>query len=372
MEPADLTMRHRFHSLCPYFAVFPESFAAEWIDRLTAPGDTVLDPFSGRGTVPFQALLMGRNAIACDLNPVAYCITRAKTQAPADAATILRRIDELARRFNPDDWEGRRRALPPFFRVAYAPTTLRQVLYLRSRLRWEKSNIDTFIAAIALGALHGESDRGKNYFSNQMPRTIATKPDYSIRFWRDRSKHAPDRDVFAVMRRVVAFRYVTPPPTRTAFVAQSDMRTLPELCPISRGRVKLAITSPPYLDMTRYVEDQWLRLWFLGGEPRPVYKHHGQDDRRTNARGWWKLMAEAWTVIGSMVAPKGHVVFRLGGKNLPIRSIRDGLVAASRKSGRRCELRETQVSEIRRRQTQSFRPNSVGCIYEVDCHFQML
>jgi hypothetical protein len=364
-------MRHRFHSLCPYFAVFPEDFAAEWIDKLTAPGDIILDPFSGRGTTAFQALLMGRNAIACDSNAVAYCITRAKTQAPVNQSQILRRINDLARRYSSVDWDRPQRDLPPFFHVAYASETLRQILYLRSRLRWRKSNVDAFIAAIALGALHGESDRGKNYFSNQMPRTISTKPDYSIRFWHDRGQRAPRRDVFAVMRRLVAFRYVSSPPTRAAFVVQSDMRQLPELCPVSRGRVRLAITSPPYLDMTRYVEDQWLRLWFLGGEPRPVYRHHGRDDRRTNARAWWELMAEAWKVIGSMVAANGHVVFRLGGKNLPVRDIREGLVAASHKSGRHCELRETYVSEIRRRQTPAFRPNSVGCMFEVDCHFQL-
>ena len=43
------------------------------------PGDVIPDPFCGRGTTPFQSLLMGRTAIACDVNPVAYCITRAKT-----------------------------------------------------------------------------------------------------------------------------------------------------------------------------------------------------------------------------------------------------------------------------------------------------
>ncbi len=53
-------MRHRFHSICPYFAMFPESFPEKWIDKLTNPGDTVFDPFSGRGTTPFQALLMNR------------------------------------------------------------------------------------------------------------------------------------------------------------------------------------------------------------------------------------------------------------------------------------------------------------------------
>ena len=41
------TMRHRFHALCPYFAMFPESFVETWIDRLTKPGDLVLGDDDG-------------------------------------------------------------------------------------------------------------------------------------------------------------------------------------------------------------------------------------------------------------------------------------------------------------------------------------
>ena len=63
-------MRNRFHALCPYLAMFPEGFAERWIDELTVPGDLVVDPFCGRGTTPFQALLMGSNALAGDINPV--------------------------------------------------------------------------------------------------------------------------------------------------------------------------------------------------------------------------------------------------------------------------------------------------------------
>ena len=72
-------MRHRFHSLCPYFAMFPETFAEYWIKKLTRPDETVLDPFSGRGTTALTALLCGRNAISSDVNDVAVCLTKAKT-----------------------------------------------------------------------------------------------------------------------------------------------------------------------------------------------------------------------------------------------------------------------------------------------------
>lgn len=84
-------MRHPFHAICPYFAMFPESFPERWIEELTEPGDVVLDPFCGRGTTPFQALLMGRHAIASDINPVAYCVTRAKLRAPATGRTTTSR-----------------------------------------------------------------------------------------------------------------------------------------------------------------------------------------------------------------------------------------------------------------------------------------
>src|SRR5260370_16931399 len=84
-----ISMRHRFHALCPYFAMFPESFASTWIVRLTKPGEIVLDPFSGRGTTAFQALLLHRRAIACDVNDVAACLTRRKTSPPP--FSVLRR-----------------------------------------------------------------------------------------------------------------------------------------------------------------------------------------------------------------------------------------------------------------------------------------
>ena len=174
--------RHRFHAICPYFAMFPETFVAEWIGRLCRKDDTVLDPFCGRGTAPFQALLMGRFAIGCDINPVAFCITRAKTNAPSVSA-VRGRITVLENSYRSHEWEGRRRKLPHFFHKAYAPETLRQVLYLRETLSWRQSRADCMVAAIALGALHGESNKSPSYLSNQMPRTISTKPDYSVRFW---------------------------------------------------------------------------------------------------------------------------------------------------------------------------------------------
>jgi malic enzyme len=69
-------MRHRFHSICLYFAVFPEAFVEKHLAASRFHG-VVFDPFCGRGTTVFEALLNDREAAGCDLHPVAVCITGA-------------------------------------------------------------------------------------------------------------------------------------------------------------------------------------------------------------------------------------------------------------------------------------------------------
>jgi len=52
-----------------HFAVMPEKLATICIAAGTRPGDTVLDPFGGSGTVASVATGMGRDSIYIDLNP---------------------------------------------------------------------------------------------------------------------------------------------------------------------------------------------------------------------------------------------------------------------------------------------------------------
>jgi hypothetical protein len=363
-------MRNRFHALCPYFAMFPEAFAETWIERLTEPGDIVFDPFCGRGTAPFQALLMGRGALGSDINPVAYCVTRAKTNAPAPSA-LKGRLTKLAGSFRREDWEAVRLGMPAFFHHAYAPETLGQLLYLRDSLRWKSSDVDCMLAALVLGALHGETNKSPAYLSNQMPRTISTKPEYSIRFWQKHGFTAPQRDVFSLLRTQIGYRYVSSPPSPGATVLHTDFRDLPGMLRHRKDRIRLVITSPPYLDVTNFEEDQWLRIWFLGGPPRPTYRRISQDDRHENPVSYWRLIADMWRVLGIVLPQEADVVIRLGGRRLTPAQIVAGLEAASLFARRKVKLVWWGVSPLKNRQTGSFRPGAKGCSQEVDCHFRM-
>lgn len=52
-----------------HFCPFPQELVARIINISTDPGDVVLDPFAGAGTVPAQAELMGRLGIGVEINP---------------------------------------------------------------------------------------------------------------------------------------------------------------------------------------------------------------------------------------------------------------------------------------------------------------
>jgi hypothetical protein len=204
-----------------------------------------------------------------------------------------------------------------------------------------------------------------------MPRTIATKPEYSLRWWEAKGFVAPKRDAFDLLRRLITFRYASDRPIGRATVFNGDMREIHRR-QIDRP-VRAVITSPPYLDVTNYVEDQWLRLWFLGGDTKPTRSAAiSRDDRHENRESYWRLIADLWRVLGQVVDDKGHVVMRIGGKGLSPQDIVNGLEGTSVFSGRTVKLASSEVSPMRRQQTRSFRPGTnVGLAAEVDCHFKI-
>ncbi|QGP91195.1 DNA methylase [Neomoorella glycerini] len=85
---------HPLHNLCSYPSKLKPAIAHILIRYFTEPGDVVLDPFSGVGTIPLAACLEGRTGIGIDLNPLAYWATLSKTNVP-QAASIQALVSEL-------------------------------------------------------------------------------------------------------------------------------------------------------------------------------------------------------------------------------------------------------------------------------------
>lgn len=360
-----MTKAHPLHSICPYFAMFPPGFVERYVLAFTEPGAVVFDPFSGRGTTIFESLLLDRKAFGLDINPVAACVSAAKADPPTRGA-LIRRLDELCAQLA--EIEDVQVPSSDFFEACFAPSTLRQLMFLRGELRWKTSKVDRFIAAMALGCLHGESHKSRNCFSNRMPRTISTKPDYSVRWWKDKGFTAPERDVFSILAAQVDFRLARGTPALVGEARLGDVRSATSMFRKLRGTVKLVVTSPPYLDTTDYGEDQWLRLWFLGGAERPKGGIFA-DARHNTSSAYWTFLTAAWNGISGLLAPDCTIVIRIGGMSFAQQDLEAGLMSSLR-AGLGCETLDTiqplDVSEIKNRQTNVFRPGTKGKRVEYD------
>lgn len=295
--------RTALNAICPYYTMFPLSFPAAELGR-AGGDDAVLDPFCGRGTTLFAARLAGIRAVGIDSNPVAVTISRAKLST-ARADTIVALARHLLRGAPDPVPEG------AFWAQAYAPATLDGMLRLRSGLRGRSGAVADALRAVLLGALHGPLSKSKtSYFSNQMPRTFASKPAYSVRYWEARGMVPPEVDVLAVVAERAARYFGAPAPAPGGRVLLGDAREIR----LPRRRFSHVVTSPPYFGMRSYVPDQWIRDWFLGGPPVPTYVQPGQlgyEENRGPA-GFAAELGRVWANLAPACRDGARMVIRFG------------------------------------------------------------
>lgn len=182
---------------------------------------------------------------------------------------------------------------------------------------------------------------------------------------------APERDVFATLIKRATYRYQSTPPMGKTQVFHRDMRTLPDMTGRIKGNIRCCITSPPYFDVTNFEEDQWLRLWMLGGPPFPTRGRVSIDDRHAVSGNYWRFIQDMWHSLGCSMPSGSDVVIRIGARKLSPEQLVEHLKASSKTSPKRVTFVDSEVSELRNRQTDHFRPGSKGCLVEVDCHFRI-
>jgi putative DNA methylase len=97
------------------FTWVPDQKDEAWFDGLIDRASTVvLDPTAGGGSIPFEAIRLGLNTFANDLNPVATLVMKATVKWPAKHGhAVVREFERLAKRFV----ELREERLLPFFPV---------------------------------------------------------------------------------------------------------------------------------------------------------------------------------------------------------------------------------------------------------------
>ena len=83
-----------------YVQDFSGEFASDWLERLSAPGDVVWDPFLGSGTTALAAMLLGRRSCGYDENPFMVEVARVKTDWSLCPDSLIAAADSAATRYS--------------------------------------------------------------------------------------------------------------------------------------------------------------------------------------------------------------------------------------------------------------------------------
>ena len=291
-------MGNNLHSLCSYMAMFPPSIPHYFIQRYSKKGDTVLDPFSGRGTTPLEACIEGRIGVGNDKNPLAYVLTFAKTNVP-QRGRILSRLRNLEAGYDPHEvsinqikWQ---------IKMVFSDYTLKQLVYLRERLKWKTSNVDAFITAMILGIMHGNSE---GYLSLKMPNTFSMSPNYVRGFIQKHGLVRPTRGTFTLLRKKLDRCYQRPKVQGKTYNQDAH-----HIRWIEDESVELIITSPPYTRVIRYGAFNWIRLWFLKQSAREVDSQLLCTQSLTK---YLEFMTDVLAEMQRVLKPEGAAVLIIG------------------------------------------------------------
>lgn len=320
------TAYDRWAGVGPYYAMFPIKFVDEVISRYTVPGEGILDPFAGRASSVFAGASQGRPSLGIEINPVGWIYGKTKL-SPAPSHEVKKRIEEViqAARSLPEDVETH---LPEFFTHCFSKSSLRFLMAARACLNWRRVKVDRTLMTIILIDLHGNRHRS---FSNQMRQSRAMSPDYSIKWWQERELKPPEIDPQAFLEKKMAWRYANGLPTTiqsTVWLGDSCALLNRALNQIRKGKMKpfsLLFTSPPYVGISDYHRDQWLRLWMLGGEPN-ASRSNEQHRRDFSAQNTYKdLLNTVFGQASEMMRTNGYVYVRTDARETTFEITRSAL-----------------------------------------------
>ncbi len=258
-------LTHGFHKYPAKF--FPE--LPRWaIRKYSSPGQIVLDPMAGSGTVNVEALLAERHSVAVDVDPFARLLTRVKTTPldPARLAHAYRAVLEALDAFEAGGEAARQAAWAHVPEFSYRETWFRP--FILEELGAIRAAIDVVPAVaggqdaarygdffrICLSAIVREVSNADNNCTRTVVRKRLNKrivPGMALRLFRKVAQ--------VNVERMRDFSARCPRHVRVEIPEHADARSLP----LADASIDLAVTSPPYINAVDYPRTHQLEMYLL-------------------------------------------------------------------------------------------------------------
>ena len=296
---------HSLHEIS-YRACFKPQLPSFFISRLTQAGDAVYDPFMGRGTTLLEAFLLGCKPLGNDINPLSRALLEPRLDPPT-IEEITERVDGLDLRTADEKYQE--------LEVFFHKDTLTQIIalkeyFLQKQMVGELDRVDRWIRMVALNRLTGHSTGFFSVYSLPPNQAVSIEAQRKINNARDQTPEAKAIKPRIIRRSKALLKDWQDPGLGRQSVdlgftlTNEDAR---HVSSIPTDAAQLVVTSPPFLDVVNYHNDNWMRCWFLGIDSSTVKL---SQIRKPN--DWQALMTEVLRDAKRILKPGGYVAFEVG------------------------------------------------------------
>lgn len=298
---------HPWHSLCSYHGKLKPAIAHFLVEQFTKPGDIVVDPLSGVGTIPLEACLQGRIGIGNDLSELALAVTKAKVEKTTleNCMTVLWDLEqfietnktqdfitELMHKYDNFGYNG---TLPNYF----YEDTYREIITARSYFvpRIKKlSPEEAMVFSCFLHILHG--NRPYALSRNSHPLTPYAPTGNFV--YKNVIEHITEKLNLSYKKGEFT-GYQKGQAIFGDYEALTGHRILADEI----------ICSPPFVDSIRFYMQNWMRLWLCGWE-EDDYKNAGELFLDQKQRKNFDVYISFFKMCYDILKPNGKVILHLG------------------------------------------------------------
>jgi len=299
---------NRLHEV-PYRACFKPQLPNFFIRLLTKETDFVYDPFSGRGTTIIEAAILGRNVISNDINPLSTILCKARLSPP--------KIEALTDRLSQINIDSNLKSEIDLS-MFYHEKTLLEILSIKEYLKRHKKKkkedeIDNWIRMVATTRLTGHSTGFFSVYTLPPNQAVSQESQKKINLKRKQKPDYRDIKKLIVKKTQILLKDVNDNTLsklssvrKSAIFLEKDARHTNKIKP---NCVQLVVTSPPFLDVVQYVDDNWLRCWFNDIDPKRIERKITMAKQITD---WSVIMKKVFVELFRILKSGGYVAFEVG------------------------------------------------------------
>lgn len=248
---------HPYHSICSYQGKLKPSIAKFITETFVSKGDSMLDIFSGVGTIPFEAAMNGVKSYGFDISPAALIISKAKLcrHNKSNITTLIKNLNEYIQ--NNIETVQIPKWLPNFNKNLidyFHPTTFKEILCARNWfMQQDINNGDVnLLWASTMHILHGNRPYALSRCSHPIT-PFSPTGDFIYKSLIEKLQNKINKTLAIDLGENFIDGKI--------YNQDATMEWPQEIT-----NLDAIITSPPFFDSTRFYLANWMRLWFAGWE----------------------------------------------------------------------------------------------------------